>query len=350
MKDIAISAGVSVATVSRVLGGKDQGRIKPEIALRVREQAESMGYQMNPIARSLRTRKTRIIGFISDEIATTPFAGKIILGAQDAAQELGYVLLAANTNNDRDEEKRQIRTIKQYGAAGFIYAAMYHRKVTLPTELDGENVVIVDAEDNDPTHIYICPDERAIGYDATHYLAESRCSRIVYFGSDQPILAQRERLSGYSEALKHLNYPNSPQLIVNAGESGDAQDAASYVFSTLHPDGVFCFNDVRAAAIYRQARLHGVAIGRDCSVIGVDNNPFIGSILFPHLTSIELPHYEMGYWGVRRLVSRIEKRRLENVDVPRTVSVKQPPLGLDHVKMHCAVIKKDSVVQVKHAS
>lgn len=94
MKDVANRAGVSTSTVSRVLNGKERGRIKPDIAREVRRQAELLGYKPNPVARSLRTHSSRILGFVSDEISTTPFAGRIMLGAQDAARELGYILLA----------------------------------------------------------------------------------------------------------------------------------------------------------------------------------------------------------------------------------------------------------------
>ena len=105
MKEVAEAAGVSIATVSRVLNGKDRGRIKPEIAREIKRIAKDLGYRPNLVARNLKTRSSRILGFISDEIATTPFAGRIMLGAQDAARELGYILLTVNTGNDPDLER-----------------------------------------------------------------------------------------------------------------------------------------------------------------------------------------------------------------------------------------------------
>ena len=91
MKEIAEKTGVSVSTVSLVLNKRDVGRVKPDIAQRVRQTATDLGYKPNPLARSLRTSKTRILGFISEEVATTPYAGGIILGAQDAASTYGYI-------------------------------------------------------------------------------------------------------------------------------------------------------------------------------------------------------------------------------------------------------------------
>lgn len=75
MKEVAQRAGVSVSTVSLVLNGRDSGRVKTEIAQRVRDTASALDYRPNPLARSLRTSRTRMLGFISMEVATTPYAG-----------------------------------------------------------------------------------------------------------------------------------------------------------------------------------------------------------------------------------------------------------------------------------
>ena len=89
MKEIANKAGVSVSTVSLVLNGRDEGRVKSKIADNVRAIATKLGYQSNPLASSLRTGRTHILGFISEEVATTPYAGGMILGAQTAASQFG---------------------------------------------------------------------------------------------------------------------------------------------------------------------------------------------------------------------------------------------------------------------
>lgn len=117
MKEVAERTGVSVSTVSLVLNDRDEGRVKPAIAEQVRATAKRLGYRPNPLARSLRTSKTRILGFISEKIAATPHAGGIILGAQDAASKLGYMLLTVNTDGSRDEA-REIATLNAMGWTG----------------------------------------------------------------------------------------------------------------------------------------------------------------------------------------------------------------------------------------
>ena len=318
MKEVAESAGVSIATVSRVLNGKDRGRIKPEIAREIKR-----------IASNLKTRSSRILGFISDEIATTPFAGRIMLGAQDAARELGYILLTVNTGNDPDLERRQIGIVRQYGADGFLYAMMYHRKVDVPEQLDDLPVVLVDAEDRAGARPSICPDEYGIGYTATRRLLDAGCRRIAYFGADVPIVAQSERLAGYRAALDESPIGYDDRLVLAIDEH-DVHGDVPRLFDECRPDGVFCFNDVRAHLAYREANRLGLTVGRDLSVVGVDNQPFIAGILSPALTSVELPHYEMGYWSVRKLISLIDAGTIHCGGRPLAACRSEPHVARGH--------------------
>ena len=114
MKEVAQRAGVSVSTVSLVLNGRDSGRVKTEIAQRVRDTASALDYRPNPLARSLRTSRTRMLGFVSMEVATTPYAGGIILGAQEAASEAGYLLTTVNADGKVNLEQ-EMATLHRYG-------------------------------------------------------------------------------------------------------------------------------------------------------------------------------------------------------------------------------------------
>lgn len=136
IKDIAKEAGVSICTVSLVMNNKDRNRVSKAVAQRVRGTAQSMGYKPNSVARTLRTSRSYVLGFITDEIATTPYAGRVLVGAQEAARKLGYILLTVNTGNDRELENQEIAALRQYRVDGFLYAMMYHRVVEIPAELE----------------------------------------------------------------------------------------------------------------------------------------------------------------------------------------------------------------------
>ena len=147
MKEIANKAGVSVSTVSLVLNERDEGRVKSKIADNVRAIATKLGYRSNPLASSLRTGKTHILGFISEEVATTPYAGGMILGAQTAASQFGYMLITVSTDGENSESE-EIAALKRYGTDGFLYAKMSNRITHVPSSLAQTPLVLVNATDS----------------------------------------------------------------------------------------------------------------------------------------------------------------------------------------------------------
>ena len=305
IKDIAKEAGVSVCTVSLVMNNKDHNRVSRAVCA---ENPLTAGEHNKPnsVARTLRTSKSNTLGFVTDEIVTTPYAGQVLQGAQDAARKLGYILLTANTNNDAELEDQEISALRRYNVDGFLYAMMYHRKVDIPEVLEGSLTVVVDGEDAAGKVPSIYPDDEMAGHDATNRLIQAGCRRIVYYGSTTTIIAQGERLDGYRRALAEAGIAFDEALVVNVLEMTNAAAEAARVFDEIKPDGIFCFNDVRATFIYEAARERGVRIGTDVSVISIDNQPFITDVIKPSLTTLELPHYEMGFEAVRQLVAMLD--------------------------------------------
>ena len=121
IKDIAKEAGVSVCTVSLVMNNKDHNRVSKAVAQKIRATARTW-VQAQFRGAYLRTNKSNALGFVTDEIATTPYASKVLEGAQDAASKLGYILLTTNTNNDAELENQEISALLRYNVDGFLYA------------------------------------------------------------------------------------------------------------------------------------------------------------------------------------------------------------------------------------
>ena len=344
IKDIAREAGVSVCTVSLVMNNKDRNRVSKAVAQRVRDTAKAMEYQPNSVARTLRTSRSHALGFITDEIATTPYAGRVLMGAQEAARKLGYILLTVNTGNDPELEAQEIKALRRYRVDGFLYAMMYHRVVDIPAELEGSPMVVVDSEDAQGRIPSVYPDDELAGYDATNRLIQAGCRRIVYYGSDTTIIAQGERFAGYQRALAQAGIPFDERLVVNVIEDVNAAQEAARVFDEIRPDGIFCFNDVRATFIYEAARERSIVIGKDVSVISIDNQPFITDVLKPSLTTLQLPHYEMGFDAVLQLVGKLDgERAVESLDYDESI-VKRSGDGLQ-TSLRCSVIERDSIVR-----
>ena len=308
MKEIANKAGVSVSTVSLVINGRDEGRVK--------SIATKLGYQSNPLASSLRTGRTHILGFISEEVATTPYAGGMILGAQTAASQFGYMLITVSTDGENSESE-EIAALKRYGTDGFLYAKMSNRITHVPSSLAKTPLVLVDATDSLGKIPSVEPDEFQIGYDAT--------TRLVKAG------------------LRDAGLDYDDHLVVNVLNNGPALTAVSDLFDAEHPDGFFCFNDARAWYVYECAARRGLTVGKDISVVGVDNHRVFAETLEPMLTTVELPHFEMGYWAVAKLVSIIEGRSMDDVSWPATTAPLPPIDAPIPAKIHCTLIEKASV-------
>jgi LacI family transcriptional regulator len=130
--DVARHAGVSQTTVSFVLNNENTPNIPEETRQRVLDAVAELEYRPNVLAQSLRMKRSGIFGFITDEIAITPYAGKIFEGAQDIAWENGKILILVNTKANRDLEKTAIDLLLGRQVEGIIYATMYHRPVKPP--------------------------------------------------------------------------------------------------------------------------------------------------------------------------------------------------------------------------
>jgi LacI family transcriptional regulator len=307
IQDVATQAGVSVTTVSHVLNRVATARVRDETRRRVEEAAASLGYTPNSLARGLRRQRSQTLALLSDRIATTPFAGGIILGAQEKAAELGWVLMLYSTGDDPDVERREIRTLLQYQVDGVLYATWYHRHVAVPPELAGVPLVLLDCTSSDPDVPSVVPDEYAAGYNATQELIRHGHRRIGFITNIEDVPATHGRLRGYSDALKATGIKYQEHLVAaDISETpGGYRTALQLLTGPDRPTAIFAYNDRMAMGLYRAARELGLDIPKDLSVVSVDNQEIIAEGLYPGLTTMALPHYEMGAWAVQHLISRV---------------------------------------------
>jgi LacI family transcriptional regulator len=307
--DVASAAGVSIATVSASLNDVESARISADTRARVREVADRLGYVPNRLAQGLRVQRSGTFGFIGDTVATTPYAVGMVLGALEAARAADRVVLLMNTQGDPDLERRELATLLQHQVDGVLYATMYHRSVEVPAVLRDTPVVLVDAESADPTVSSAVPDEVASAVTAVGELLGHGHRRIAFINNADPTLAARGRLEGFKLALAQAGITVDPTLIIPAvdiGPEGGYRAARQLLALPERPTGVFCFRDLMAMGVYRAALEVGLDIPRDLSVVGFDDMELVASGLFPGLTTVALPHYEMGSWGIERLLALME--------------------------------------------
>jgi LacI family transcriptional regulator len=219
MVDVAQLAGVSQTTVSFVINGNPE--IPDETKERVRSAISELGYRPNLAAKSLRTRRSGIIGFVTDEIAITPYAGKIFEGAQDVAWEQEKILLLVNTKNDAKLQARAIEMLMDRRVEGIIFATMYHRPVNLPDMLWHIPSVLLDCFVDDSSLPSVVPDEVGGAFKATRVLLQKGHRRVGFANNHDPIPATALRLEGYKAALSAYGVPFDPALVATDDSSAD---------------------------------------------------------------------------------------------------------------------------------
>lgn len=329
IREVAKAAGVSVTTVSHALNDATSSRVNPQTQQHVRAVAKDLGYAPNRLASGLRNQRSQILGLVSDEITTTPFAGAMIRGAQDAAYERGYVLMVVNSGRDPELENREIRTLQQHQVDGIVYARMYHQGVSLPAELGTLPTVLLDAASADRSISSVVPDEVAAAETAVEALIKAGHTRIGMLHNVDDIPATHGRLQGYRNALGRHGLQFDPDLVTTgvADTTGGREAALELLQRPERPTGLFCFSDRVAMGAYQAAAALGLRIPEDLSIVGTDNLELIAAALWPGLTTVALPHYEMGRWAVTRL--------LDDIEGPATAPVQE--------KFSCPLIERGSV-------
>src|SRR5690242_4506625 len=159
MYDVARLAGVSQTAVSFVVNDVPDANIPQETKDRIWAAIKELGWRPNALARGLTLQRSHTVGFISDQIATTPHAGKTIQGAQDAAWASNKLLLIINTGRNSAIEHDAIELMLERQVDAIIYATMYHRPVTLPPNISQVPVVLLDCYAADRTLPSVVPDE-----------------------------------------------------------------------------------------------------------------------------------------------------------------------------------------------
>ncbi|MBT2597247.1 LacI family DNA-binding transcriptional regulator [Arthrobacter sp. ISL-72] len=310
IKDVAAAAGVSVTTVSHVLNDVAYARVGAETRERVQEAAHRLGYGPNRLAQALRTQRSGMIGFISEEIATTPHAGRIILGSEETAKRRGYNIMIINSTSTGSAESREsdVAALMDRQVDGILYATMYHRRFTVPANLAGLPAVLVDSEDVGQSISSVIPDEEGGARAAVQTLIDAGHTRIGMINNTDDVPATHSRLRAFKETLEETGLEFHADLVQaeHSEVPGGYQAALRLLRSESRPTAVFCYNDRMAMGLYRAAGELGLSIPAELSVVGFDNQELIAENLYPALTTVALPHYEMGAWATENLIDAIE--------------------------------------------
>lgn len=301
MRDVAREAGVSVSTVSHVVNNTD-ARIGQDARERVLRAIDELGYRPNAMAKNLVKGSSRFIGLVADAIASTPFAGRIIHGAQEEAWQHGHVLLVANTEGNTAAEASAISMMLEHKVRGILYSTWYHREVEVPAGLAAPDTVLVNCFSAQADVRAVVPDESGGGHDATRMLLDQGHRHVAFLNTLAPSPAREGRLLGYRRALAEAGIAYDPGLVFEVRPEQEGGFAAVPALLRSPATAVFCHNDRVAMGLYDGLRDRGLRVPDDLSVVGFDNQEVIAAHMRPPLSTVALPHEELGRRGVRVLL------------------------------------------------
>ncbi|MBB3062304.1 LacI family DNA-binding transcriptional regulator [Microbulbifer rhizosphaerae] len=299
IKDVAELAGVSVKTVSRILGGFEG--VSPRTRERVQEAMNRLEYYPSAAAQSLRGKETGLVSLITDHLTTTPDAYEIVAGIQSVCERHGKLLLIGETGGSDKNFQSLVEDFRRQRAQAIIFATMYHREVEIKQSFERCPLILLNCFDAHSGYPSIVPDDEQGAFDATEHLLARGHKRIAFLTLFEDMPATPLRTRGYRRAHEQRGIEIDPSLVV-AGVFRDPEDEFSGLEARLKalldgpdaPSAILCGNDKMAMRVYMQAITLGFRVPGDLSIVGYDNYRMIAENLVPKLTTVSLPYFRMG--------------------------------------------------------
>lgn len=331
VQDVAALAGVSPATVSRVLNG---GSVKEDLASRTYAAIETLGYEIKTKKKHNISREHAFIGVIVPDISS-PFYSEIVSGILKEALLYQYEVIIKSSEGSQHKEKECLEQLSHLPLHALIYYPMATIDYLYEIDIYKQIAIVIGGRENISTpfsHVYF-NNEKA-GYLATKYLTKLGKKRIYYLGpihelekpitSIQELLALEEepnkgfyvslkRLEGYKKALSEENIPFDLELVSLCGYTWqDGYEAARAIITKmLDVDAIIAVNDMVATGMLKFLKEQGIRIPEDLSIIGYDNRS-IAEISEPPLTTIDQNAYELGRECVLSAMKQLQEHKIES--------------------------------------
>ncbi len=308
IRDVAERAGVSTATVSRVVNGNYPVAASTRAA--VERAMRDLGYVVNAHARALAGATTRVVGIVVNEIVD-PFFAYIARGVQAEAAASGRLCLVCSTQGDESAELRFVDLLLEQRADAVIlvggavedkeyFAAVSHRARQLSAA--GSSLVLCGRPglSSDPSAYAVEYDNTGGAAAITDHLLSAGHTRILYLGGPTALSTTTARLRGFEQALAARKLPLDPALVRTGafGRQWGYEQTLRALDDGLDFTAIFAANDIVAAGVYAALRDRGLSVPGDVSVVGYDDVP-VATELQPALTTVRVPLEELGRAAVR---------------------------------------------------
>ena len=302
IREIAAAAGVSTATVSRVINGGVG--VEPQLANRVQKVIDDLGYTPNLVARGLRTQATKVIALVIADIEN-PFFTSVCRGVEDVARRHNYSVMLCNTDEDVTKEAGYLEILAAQSVAGVIISAASNHSDLGPVTAKGISVVAIGRRMG-PEIDCVRSDSYAGARNATRHLLEYGAHRVACITGPHGVATAEERLQGYREAVEQARLKVDPDLVEYANFREDGSYRATQRMLALDnpPDAIFVANNRMVVGALRACREAGVNVPGQISLVGFDDLPW-ADLTTPSITTLRQPTYEIGAAAARLLVERI---------------------------------------------
>ena len=301
--DVAREAGVSLATVSRVINNSPY--VKPSTRQRVQETMERLGYEPNLVASALMTKRTRLLALLVPDISN-PFFAEVAWGVEDAAASLNYNCVICNVGDDTHKQAAYVNVLRRKGIDGIIFATAAHDDRLVLNLSKRQYPITLMARDVPAAAVNrVLTDDRLGAALAAKHLLELGHRHMAIVTEPARIHSSAERRRGFAAALEGAGL--EPVVIEADGSDINAGIRASRRLLDLRPrpTAVFCANDMLAIGVLQAAAAAGVRVPAELSVVGFDGTP-LAQIASPPLTTVVQPMREMGRVAVRLLIESLQ--------------------------------------------
>jgi LacI family transcriptional regulator len=317
LRDVARVAGVHPATVSRALNEETRALVNEETARRVLKAAEKLGYQPNPIARGLKTNRSYTIGVLIPDL-TNPLFPPILRGIEDRLETVGYTPLIANTDNDPERELLDSQTMRARQVDGIIAATARrdHRLHDALLEAGIELVLVNRRQAELPVSSATADDRMGMRLSVEHLVSLGH-TRIAHLAGPLDYSTGLDRHESFHETMRAAGIEPDPELVLVAEaftESEGARLCGQLMAEERRFTAVAAANDLLALGCYDVFAERGVRCPDEVSVVGFNDMPFAARFS-PPLTTIHIPHYELGAAAAELMLERLQDGDLPSREV-----------------------------------
>ncbi|WP_057762211.1 LacI family DNA-binding transcriptional regulator [Cytobacillus praedii] len=326
IQQVAEKAGVSVATVSRVLN--HAASVSTKTRLKVEDAIKELNYEPSMLGRNLRNSESRLLLVLLPSISN-PFYTEIINGIQNTAIANSYNILLCETDSNPQRENIYFNMIKNKLADGVISMDPTVNRQKLTELAESHPVILCSEYDEGGSIPFVTIDSELAAYQAVKHLIRLGNKKIALINSDEKFLYARQRRSGYERALKEFNLPIREEWIYHTRDL-EFQNGVQAMRMLLEleekPTAIFAVSDTLAIGALKGINGSGLHVPNDLAIIGFDNISF-SNMTNPTLTTVSQPMYKMGVTAANMLIMSIKGEQVESVVLDHDLIIRESTMG-----------------------